>query len=148
MTKSKPTLNLVSRSAAGCPTTPSLSAASRPEILRAHRQGSNLKAKGAGKIAAGGSNQNDAASSSQVCQRDAKTIDSARKLAAAGTNQDLSFQDCASKLAAENSKIIVHAESEWPNSGHICRAYVPHLENVHSSDNKPEDKMEDLGVNT
>ena len=52
--KSKPTLNLVSRSAASSPAAPS-SSASR-----------NLITQRAGKPAAGGSNQNDAALSSQV----------------------------------------------------------------------------------
>ena len=61
--KSTPTLNLVSRSAAGSLTTPSSSASSRPGILTApSQQGSNLTTQRAGKPAAGGSNQNDAAS--------------------------------------------------------------------------------------
>ena len=65
--KSKPALNLVSRSAASSPTAPSSSASCRPGILRApSQQGSNLIPQSAGKPAAGGSNQNDAASSSQV----------------------------------------------------------------------------------
>ena len=63
------------------------------------QQGSNLIAS-AGKFATGVSNQNDAASSSQVWLSDAKTNDSARRLAAAGTSQDLSFQESARKLAA------------------------------------------------
>ena len=63
--KSKPTLNLVSRTAASSPTAPSSSASSRPGILTApSQQGSNLIAHTAGQPAAGGSNQNDAASSS------------------------------------------------------------------------------------
>ena len=65
--KSKPTLNQVSRSAASAPAAPSSSSSSRPGILKAPSQeGSNLIAQCAGKQAAGGSNQNDAASSSQV----------------------------------------------------------------------------------
>ena len=65
--KSKPTVNLVSRSAASSLAAPSSSASSRPGMLRAtSQQGSNLIAQCAGKLAAGGSNQNDAASSSQV----------------------------------------------------------------------------------
>ena len=87
-----------------------------------------------------------------MCQRDAKTNDSARKLAAAGTNQDLSFQECARKFAAENFEIIDDG-SEWPNNFHMSRAYVAHLEKVHSNlrqqlNRKPEDKIEDLDVNT
>ena len=54
----------------------------RPGKLRApSQQGSNLIVS-ARTLVVGGSNQNDAASSSQVWQRDAKTNDSARKLAA------------------------------------------------------------------
>ena len=90
--------------------------------LRAPKQqGSNLK-ESAGKPAAGGSNQKDVGSSSQVWQRDAKTNDSARKLAGAGTNQDLSFQESTRKVAAEISEIIVDDDSEWPNNFHISRA--------------------------
>ena len=104
--KSKPTLNLVSHSAASSSTRPSSSASNCPGTLRApSQQGSNLTAQSAWKPAAGGSNQNDTASSSQVWQIDAKTNDSARKLAAARTNQDLSFEECTRKLAAENSEI-------------------------------------------
>ena len=61
--KSKPTLNLVSHTAASSSTVPTLSAPSRPGILRApSQQGSNLIAQCAGKPAAGGSNQSDASS--------------------------------------------------------------------------------------
>ena len=150
MAKSQPTLNLVSKTAASSSTAPGSSASNRPGILRApSQQGSNLMAS-AGKPAAGGSNQNDAASSSQVWQRDAEMNDSARKLGVAGTNQDLSFQRSARKFAAENSEIIVDDDSEWPHNFHISRAY---LEEVHSNlrqqlKRKPEDKMEELDVNT
>ena len=148
--KSKPTLNLVSQTAASSFTAPSSSASNRPGIFKApSRQGSNLMAKGA----AGGPNQNDAASSSQVWLSDAKTNDGARKLAAVDTNQDLSFQECVRKLAAENSEIIVDDDSKWPNNYLISRAYVPHLEHVHSNlrqqlKRSPKDKFEDLDVNT
>ena len=71
--KSKPTLNLVPRSMASSTTAPSSSASSRPEILRApSQQGSTLIAQCAKKPAAGGLNQSDAASSSQVWLTDAK----------------------------------------------------------------------------
>ena len=100
MAKSKPTLNVVSHTAASPPTAPSSSASNRLGVLRApSQQGSNLIAQSAGKLAAAGSNQNDAASSSQVWLTDAKMNECARKLAAAGTNQDLSFQECARKFA-------------------------------------------------
>ena len=104
--KSKPTLNLVSQTAASSSTALRSSASNRPGILTApSQQGSNLIVS-AGKLAAGGSNQNDAASRSQVWQRDPEMNERARRLAAAETNQDLSFQECAKKLAAENSEII------------------------------------------
>ena len=127
---SQPMLNLVSHTAASSSTAPSSSASNCQGILRApSQQGSNLMVS-AGKPAAGGSHQNDAASSSQVWQRDAKTNDSARKLATAGTNQDLSFQDCARKFAAEVPK----SSTTTTRSGRTNR--------------KPEDKMEDHDVNT
>ena len=78
----------------------------------------------------------------------------ARKLAAAGTNQDPSFQECAWKLAAENSDINDEDDSKrWPDNYCISRANVPHLEKVYSNlrqqlKRKPEDKMEDLDVYT
>ena len=147
------TLNLVSRSAASYPTAPISSASSRPGILRApSQQGSNLIAS-AGKFTAGGSNQNDAASSSQVWQTDAKMSERARKLAAAETNQDQSFQERARKLAAENSDINDEDDSKWPHNLRISRADVPHFEKVYSNlrqqlKRNPEDKMEDVDVNT
>ena len=77
--KSKPTLNLVLRSVARFPTAPSSSGSSRPGTLRAPSQeGSNLTAQCAGKLASGGTNQNDAASSSQVWLTDAKLSERAR----------------------------------------------------------------------
>ena len=154
MAKSKPTLNLVSRSAASSPAAPSSSASSRPEILTApSQQGSNLTGQSAGKPAAVGSNQNDAASSSQVLLTDAKMSERARKLAAAGTNQDPSFQERARKLAAENSDINDEDHSKWPHNYRVSRANVAHFEKVYSTlrqqlKRKPEDKLEDLGVNT
>ena len=74
-----------------------------------------------------------------------KTNDIARKLAAAGTNQDLSFQDCARKLAARNSEIIDDDDSEWPNNFHISRANVPHLEKVYSNLRQPRGEFVDMG---
>ena len=152
--KSMPTLNLVSHTAASSSTARSSSASNRLGMLRApSQQGSNLIAKSAGKPAAGGSNQNDAASSSQVWLPIAKTDDSARKLLTAGTNLDLSFQDCARELAAENSEINDENDSKWPHNYRISRADVPHHEKVYSNlrqhlKRNPEDKMEDLDVNT
>ena len=150
--KSKPTMNLVSRSAASSPTAPSSSASSRPGTLRApSQQGWNLIAQCAGKPAAGGSNQNDAASSSQVWLTDAKMSERARKLAAVDTNQDQSCPERARKLAAENFDINDEDDSEWPHNLRISRANAPHLEKVYSNlrqqlKRKPEDNMEVLDV--
>ena len=117
------------------------------------QQGSNLKAQRAGKPAAGGSNQNDAASISHKWLTDAKLSERARKLAAVDTNQDQIFQESARKLAAENSGINDEDDSKWPHNYRISRASVPHLEKVYSNlrrqlRRKPEDKMEDLDVKT
>ena len=118
--KSKSTLKLVSHTAASPSTAPSSSASNRPGILRAHsQQDSNLIPQSAGKPAADGSNQNDAASSSQVWLTDAKKNEHARKLAAAGTNQDPSFQERARKLAVENSDINDEDDSKSPQLPHI-----------------------------
>ena len=87
--KSKPALNLVSRTAACSLTAPSASASSQQgsNLLAPSQQGSNLTAQSAGKLAAGGSNPNDVASSSQVWQTDAKLSERARKLAAVDTRE-------------------------------------------------------------
>ena len=127
MAKSKPTLNLVSRSAASCPTAPSSSASSRPRSEHPSQQGSNLIAQSAGKPAAGGSNQNDAASSSQVWLTDAKMSERARKLAAAETNREQSFPERARKLAAENLDINDEDGSKLPHNLGKSRANVPHF---------------------
>ena len=132
--KSKPSMNLVSRCAASSPTAPSSSTPSRPGILRApSTQGSNLTAQCAGEPATGGSNQNDAASTSQMCLRDAKMSERARKLAAADTNQDKRFQERAGKLAAENFEVNDEDDSKWPHNLRISHANVPHLEKVCSN---------------
>ena len=154
MAKSKPTLNLVSKTVASCPSAPSSSASSRPGLIRATSQhGSNLIAQSAGKPAAGCSNQNDAASSSQVWLTDAKLSERARKLAAKDTSQRQSFPESARKLAAENLDINDEDDSKWPYNYRLSCANVPHLEKVHANlrrqlEREPEDKMEDLSLNT
>ena len=75
------------------------------------------------------------------------------KLAAVDTKQDQNFPDRARKLAAENSDINGEGASKWPHNLRISRANVPHLEKVYSNlrqqlKREPEDKMEDLNVNT
>ena len=90
--KSKPTLNLVSQAVASSSTAPSSSASKRPRKLKESNQGLSRTA-GVGRLAAEDSNYNDA-SSSQVWLTDAKANDSARRLAATETNQNLDFQKC------------------------------------------------------
>ena len=84
---------------------------------------------------------------------DAKFSERARKLAAVDTKQDQNFPDSARKLAAENSDINDEDDSKWPHNLRISRANVPQLEKVHSNlrqqlKREPEDKMEELNVNT
>ena len=113
--KSKPTLNQVSRSAASSPTAPSSSASNRPVTLRApSQQGSQLMAHCDGKPAAGGSNHNDAASSSQVWLTDSKLSERAT----VDTNQGQNCPESARKLAADFR---------------VSRANVPHLENFYAN---------------
>ena len=143
MAKSRPTLNLVSKTVASSSTAQSSRASNRPEILKATSQGLSLIAI-VGRPAAENSNHNDAASSSQVWQSDAKTNDSARRLAASGTNQNLDFLASTGKPAAEGSS-IVDVDSLWPNNFWISVAYVPHLQKVYSNlrqklGRKPRDK--------
>ena len=86
-------------------------------------------------------------------QTAAKLSEGARKLAAADTNQDQIFQERARKLATENFDINDEGDSKWPHNLRISRADFPHLKKVYSNlrqqlKRKPEDKMEDLDVNT
>ena len=75
----------------------------------------------------------------------------ARKLAA--VDQDQNFPELARKLAAENLDINDEDDSKRPHNLPVSRANEPHLEKVHSNlrrqlKREPEDKMEDLNVNT
>ena len=77
----------------------------------------------------------------------------ARRLAGAGTNQDPSFQERARKLAAENSDINDEDDTKCRTISLYLVPFVPHLEKVYSNlrpqlKRKPEDKMEDLDVNS
>ena len=49
------------------------------------------------------------------------------------TQPALSFQECARKLAAENSDINDEDDPKWPHNYRISRANVPHLEKLHSN---------------
>ena len=89
LAKSKPTLNLVSKTEASSSTLLSPNASNRMGILRALGQKGWILQKSTEKPVARDSNQNDAASSSQVWQKDAERDESTRRLVAAGTHQDL-----------------------------------------------------------
>ena len=128
--ESKPTLNLVSRSAASSPTPLSSSRGysvhpvSKVRISQHNVQG-NLPLKIQIKMT-----QRQVL---WVWPTDAKLSERATKLAAAGTNQYQSFQGRARKLAAENSDINDEDDSKCPHTYRISRANVPHLEKVFSN---------------
>ena len=103
------------------------------------------------------SNQNEAASSSQVWQKDAERDESARRLVATATTQDfLNFRESSERLMAfmaEKSESIDGNDTVWSHNFHISTVHVPHLEEVFSKvrqifGRKLGDKMEDLDVNT
>ena len=121
-------MNLVSKTAASSSTAQSSSASNCPRILKRPSQSLSLTAC-AGRFAAEDSNQNDAASSSQVWQSDAKSNASAWRPAATETNQNLDFLS-SGKPAAEGSG-IVDVDSVWPNNFRISVAHVPHLEKAY-----------------
>ena len=89
-------------------------------------------------------------SSSQVLLTDAMMSERARELAATNTDQDQSFQERARKLAAENLDTNDEDDSKWPHNLRVSRANVPHLQKSTQTcdSSEPEDKMEDLCVNT
>ena len=160
MAKSKPTLNLVSKTEASSSTLLSPNASNRPGILRAPSQKGLILQESTAKTVARDSNQTDAASSSQEWQKDAERDESTRRLVATGTNQHLlnvRVNSASTRrlvaLMAENSEPIDGNDTVWPHNFHMSTAYVPHLEKVFSNvrqkfGRKPGDKMEDLDVNT
>ena len=138
--KSKPTLHLVSKTEASSSTVLSPSASNRPEKLRAPSQKCLILQESTGKPVARDSNQNDAASSSHVWQKDAERDESSRRLVATGTNQDLlNFRESSEStrrlaaLRAENSESINGNDTVWPHNLHTSTSYVSHLENVFSN---------------
>ena len=158
--KSKPTLNLVSKTEASSSTVLSPNASNRPEIPRAPGQKGVILQESTGKPVAREPNQKDAASSSQVWQKDAEMDEGGRRPVATRTNQDLlNFRESSEStrrlvaLTAETTESIDGNDTVWPHNLHISTAYVPHLEQVFSNarqkfGRKVEDKMEDLDVNT
>ena len=126
--KSRPTLNLISKTVANSSTAQSSIASNYPGRLKAPSQGLSLPAC-AGKPAAEDSNPNDRASSSQVWQVDVKLNAMAVRPAATETSQNLDFPASAGKPAAEGSG-IVDVDSVWPNNFQISVAHVPHRESL------------------
>ena len=144
MAKSRPTLKMESK-------TESSSASNCPGVVEAPSPSLSLAAC-AGRTAAEDSNQNDAASSSQVWQSDVESNASAGRLAAEETNQNLDFLASAVKPAADGSG-IVDVDSVRPNNFHMSVARVPHLERVYSNlrqkiGRKSGDDMNDLDTNS
>ena len=111
------------------------------------------------KPAARDSNQNDAASSSQVWQkrcRKGREYEETRCNRNKPGSSELSskFREYEGRLVAlmaENSESIDGNDTVWPHNFHISAAYVPHLEKVFSNVRqkfcrKPRDNMADLDV--
>ena len=92
----------------------------------------NSEHKAQGNLAAGGSNQNDVTSSSQVWLTGSKMNERAGKLATAGTNQDPSIQ-VLRKLAAENSDINDEDDMKWAHNYRTSPAHVPHFETCYTN---------------
>ena len=113
MAKSRPTLNLVLKTVASSSTAQSSSALNDPGILKAPSQSLSLIAC-AERLAAEDSNQNDAASSSQVWQS-GKDECKCGETSATETNQNLDFQARDGRPASEVLG-IVDVDSVWPNN--------------------------------
>ena len=105
--KSKPTLNLLSKTEA-----------SSSIVLSPNASKLSGDTESTEKPVARDSNQNDAASSFQVWQKDAERDESTRRLVA---------------LTAKNSESIEGNDTVLPRNFHISTAYVPHLEKVYSN---------------
>ena len=105
--KLKPTSNLVSKTEASSLTVLSPNASNRQGILRAPCQKGLILQERTEKPVARDSNQNDAALSSQVWQKDAARDESRRRLVA---------------LRAENSESIDGCDTVWPHNLHRSAA--------------------------
>ena len=108
-----------------------------------------------GRLVAREHNQ-DAASSSQVWQKDAILDESARRLVAAEKNQELlnvhENLKSTRKLVASGNSDSAGADKMWPHNLRISTAYIPHLEKVFSDVRQryrlsPGHKMEHFDVN-
>ena len=152
--KSKPTLNLVSHAATSSSTVQSPIATKSLGTLRAPCQ---QDWKSTGKPVAREPNQKDAASSSQVWQKDAEMDKSTRRLAAAEKDQELlNFHEnlkSTRKLAVSgnsdidgNGTIWTHNLQKSTTTFHIFEKVLSNVRQRYGR--KPGDKMEDLDVTT
>ena len=113
--------------------------------------------KSTGKLAASEPILWDAASSSQVWQKDAEMDKSTRRLVAREKDQELlnihENLKSSRKLVASGNSDIDGSGTIWPHNLHTSTAYFSHLKKVLSNVRqryglKPGDNMEDLDVNT
>ena len=141
---------LFSQTATSSPTAPSLSASNRPKILRAPSHSTKCRETCRWRL----KSEWRRVEFLSVAKRDAKMNDIARKLAASGTNQDLSFQEmCKDNLPRKilwpttrttrrsrtTSTYLVLTFHISRKSTRICDSQL---------NRKPEDTKEDLDVNT
>ena len=115
LAKSRPTMNLVSKTTASSSTAQSSNTSGSLETPRASSQSLGLSVS-AGRLAAKDSNQNDPTSSSQAWQPNVHPNESAGRPAALETNRDLNLSASAD---------IVDIDSEWSNNCQISAASPP-----------------------
>ena len=149
--ESEPMMNLVSKIVPGSSTAPSSSASSSPGELKATSHCVGLLAS-TGRLVAEDSNENDAASKSQVWQTGAKLNASVERPAAVETDQNLNLLACTGRPVAWDSK-IANIDLEWPHEYEISADSVLHMEKVYSKlwqrmGRKPGDRMDDLDKNS
>ena len=130
--KSKPMMNLVSKTVGKSSMSLSSSASNSHGTLNAQSQNLGLISQSAGRLAPKDSNE-DAASSPQAWQSDVNPSSSAGRLAPTGKTQ----------------KVI---DEDWPHNFAVSASVVGHLEKVYSNlrqniGRQPGDEMLDLNVN-
>ena len=148
MAKSKPTLNLVSQTAASYSTEPSSSASNRLGRYSEHPVSkvriSYEKVQG---------NLPLEVQIKMTQRRVLKCGCQMQKRTTVRGNSLLQERTRFSVFKNVQGNFIVDDDSKWPHNYQRSRAYVPHLEKVYSNlrqqlNRKPEDKMEDLDANT
>ena len=126
----KPTLNLVTNTATNSSTVQRPIASKSPGTLRTPCQ---TDWKSTGRPGAREHNE-DAASSSQVWQKDAMLDERTRRLVAAEKDQVLlNFHEnlkSTRKLVASGNSDSEGTDKFWPRNLHASPAYIPHIEKV------------------